>query len=423
MPVETAKTHPPEDASHHRSTFFRQSGWLMITNIVGGFLMFAVHFLNKLIPEGEYGDFGAMLAVVIFLPTIPLQMVFAQQTAKALALNREGELAGMIRLVWLGTFGLWLAAALGALFWRGQILAHWQIASPLALWLTLPILLFSLWLPMFSGVLQGQQNFLWLGWMNILGAVSRVGVAGLLVFLVARNAASMMMGVLLGTAAVAAVAIWQTHRLWSLPAKPFDWRSLLAQVIPLTLGFGAVQFFFTADTLYVKAYFSREDAAFYVSAGTLSRALMWLVLPLATVMFPKIVHSVARSEKSNLLGVVMLGTAVLASGGAMGLCLVGPLVVKLVFKDTYVQVASQVLPWYAWAMVPLSLAYALVNNLLARANFRIVAALVALAVAYGFALTRFHDSLVMVLQTLGFFNLLLLGVCAWFTFRSPKSNA
>ena len=75
------------------------------------------------------------------------------------------------------------------------------------------------------------------------------------------------------------------------------------------LGFGAVQFLFTADTMFVKAYFSGDDAAFYVSAGTLSRALMWLVLPLATVMFPKIVHSVARSEKSNLLGVVLLGTA------------------------------------------------------------------------------------------------------------------
>jgi O-antigen/teichoic acid export membrane protein len=293
----------------------------------------------------------------------------------------------------------------------------------LALWLTLPILLFSLWLPMFSGVLQGQQNFLWLGWMNILGAVFRVGIAGLFVFLVARNAASMMTGVLLGVTAMAVVGIWQTRMLWSLPAQPFDWRSLLAQVIPLTLGFGAIQFFFTADTLYVKAYFSREDAAFYVSAGTLSRALMWLVLPLATVMFPKIVHSVARSEKSNLLGVVMLGTAVLAVGGALGLCLVGPLLIKLVYTKNYVQVASQVLPWYAWAMVPLALAYALVNNLLARSNFRIVPVLVVLAVAYGFALTQFHDSLVMVLKTLGVFNLLLLGVCAWFSFKRPSASA
>jgi hypothetical protein len=72
--------------------------------------------------------------------------------------------------------------------------------------------------------------------------------------------------------------------------------------------------------------------------------------------------------------------------------------------------------------VPLSLAYALVNNLMARSQFRIVPVLLLLAAAYGIALTQFHSSLIMVLKTLGVFNLLLLGVCSWFTLQSPKSR-
>ena len=145
----------------------------------------------------------------------------------------------------------------------------------------------------------------------------------------------MMLGVLPGTGRGG--RHWPSGKprsLWLLHAQPFDWRGLLKQIVPLMLGFAAVQFFFTADTMFVKAYFSGDDAAFYVSAGTLSRALMWLVVPLATVMFPKIVHSVARSEKSNLLGVVLLGTAVLAAGGALGLTILGPWVVKLVYRKT-----------------------------------------------------------------------------------------
>ncbi len=199
------------------------------------------------------------------------------------------------------------------------------------------------------------------------------------------------------------------------------------------LGFGAVQFVFTADTMFVKAYFSGDDSAFYISAGTLSRALMWLVMPLATVMFPKIVHSVARSEKSNLLGVVLLGTGILAAGGALGLTVLGPWIVKFVYKPSYVQIASSVLPWYAWAMVPLALANVLVNNLLARSHFRIVPALVLVAIAYGVTLAvvgRHAGTLAnpvaglrMMLQTLGAFNLLLLAVCAWFTCRSPNLEA
>jgi len=99
----------------------------------------------------------------------------------------------------------------------------------------------------------------------------------------------------------------------------------------------------------------------------------------------------------------------------------GPWLVKLVFKDSFVAVAAAVLPWYAWAMVPLALANALVNNLLARSQFRIVPVLVVLAAGYAFALTQFHGSLVQVLQTLGIFNLLLFAAAAWFTWRKPAA--
>ena len=155
----------------------------------------------------------------------------------------------------------------------------------------------------------------------------------------------------------------------------------------------------------------------------MSRALLWLVLPLATVMFPKIVHSAARSEKSNLLALVLVGTAVLAAGGALGLTLLGPWIVRVCLhaRPTCGR-PRQVLPWYAWAMVPLSLANALVNNLLARSQFRIVPVLLLLAVAYGVALTHFHGSLILVLKTLGVFNLLLLAACAWFTWQGGAAK-
>jgi len=397
----------------------------MIANVGSGMMMWAVHLLAKKIPEAEYGAFGVMLSVVMCVPNLPLQMVFAQQTAHALATRRERELAGMIRLAWLGTLGLGLVLAAGALVWQTDILAGWKLASAAGLWATVLAVLLSLWMPMFWGVLQGEQDFFSLGWSNIFNGVGRLSVAVLLVMVVGGAAAGMMVGVCLGLAVGTGIGIWQTRSLWRLPAQSFDRRSLLAQIVPLMLGFGAVQFVFTADTMFVRAYFSEADSAFYVSAGTMSRALMWLVIPLATVMFPKIVHSVARSEKSNLLGVVLLGTGILSAGGALGLTVLGPWVIRLVYTKAYVEVAASVLPWYAWAMVPLSLAYALVNNLLARSQFRIVPALVILALVYGVALMAVGRhaggladapaGLKMMLKTLGVFNLLLFGLCAWFT--------
>jgi O-antigen/teichoic acid export membrane protein len=408
---------PPVAAVKQHVSFFKQSGWLMVANVIGGLVMCAVHFLSKRIPAGEYGSFGVFLAVIMILPTMPLQMILAQQTAKALANHHEGELSGLIRRTWLGTFLIWLVGAILVLAFQKTILERWQMTDPVGLWVTLPIVLFALWLPLFSGVLQGQQNFLWLGWSMLTNGFVRFAAAAVAVLVFQAYAAGMMGGVLLSTMAAVGIAVWQSRALWLTPPKPFDGSGLVGQVIPLTLGFLGFQILFTADTMFVKAWFSEEDAGFYVSAGTLSRALMWLVLPLAHVMFPRIVHSAAKSEKNNLMGMVLLGTGILSVVGAVGLSLLGPLVVRIVFKESYVAVATAVLPWYAAAMVPLAMANVLLNNLLARPASKLIPALCILGVAIGYmiALTQFHGSLVTVLKVLGVFNTLLFLVCAWFT--------
>ena len=414
--------NPPMTATAHRASFFRQSGWLMIASISGGAFMWAVHFLAKAIPAREYGLFGTLLAVAMCIPTMPLQMVMTQQTARALATNREGELAGMIRSIWLGISFLWLAGAVVVLILQGTILQRWEISNPMALWITLLVVLLSLWAPLFQGVMQGAQNFLWLGWSMMLNGVGRIVAAACFVLLLGAYTTGIMTGVLLGLVVAALIAIWQARALWLAPPKPFDWPNLLRQVVPLMLGFGAFQFLFTADTMFVRAYFTADETGFYVSAGTMSRALMWLVGPLVAVMFPRIVHSAAKAEKTDLMGLVLGGTAILAIGGAGGLSLLGPWIVRLVYNQSYVQVASAVLPWYAGAMVPLALANVLINNLLARSLFRIVPVLCVLAVAYAFALAHFHDTLVMVLKTMGVFNLILLTTCALFTWGGkPKA--
>jgi O-antigen/teichoic acid export membrane protein len=416
--VDTA----PMTATAHRASFFRQSGWLMFATVVGGLFFTAVHFLSKFIPEAEYGQFGVFLSVAMFIPALPLQMVLAQQTARALALHREHELSGLIRAAWLGTFVIWLVAVGVVLLFQGPIMAQWKITNPAALYLTLPVLLFTVWLPMFSGVLQGQQNFLSLGWSGMANGVGRLAIAAFAVLVLHYFASGMMLGMLIGLGIAVLIAIWPTRSLWLSSPQSFEWRSLLRQIVPLTLGFGAYQFLLTADTMFVKTYFSSDEAAYYVSAGTLSRASMWLVGPLAAVMFPKIVHAKAKAEKSDLMGIVLIGTLVLAAGGATGLWVLGPWVVRFMFKPSYLEAASVLLPWYAWAVVPLAVANVLLNNLLARSLFKVVPALCVLVGVYAFALTQFRDTPVTVIKTLGVCNVLLLAVCAYYTWGVKQSK-
>jgi O-antigen/teichoic acid export membrane protein len=408
--------HPPHKSD---TSFFRQSGWLMIANIGAGAFMWAVHFLSRVVGPNEYGVFMAFLSIAMVLPTFPLQMVLAQQAAKALAEGRERELTGIIRLFWLGTFLIWLLGAVVMAIFRQDLLTQWKVSDPGGFWLTLLILLFSLWLPVFWGALQGKQNFLWLGWSMMLNGGVRVALAAFAVYLGAK-AVGMLAGVLLGVVLAAGLAIWQTRSLWSGPSAPFDWRGLMRQVMPLVLASGAFQVLFTADTIFAKSFFDPDTVGFYGSAGTLSRALMWLVGPLAAVMFPRLVHSAAKAEKTNLMNLVLLGTAVLSIGGAIMISLVGPLLIRFVSGEKFVAVASVLIPWYASAMVPLAVSNVLLNNLFARSDFRVAAPLALLAVGYALALTRFHATPVAMLQTMGVFNTLMLAACSWFTWVRPR---
>jgi hypothetical protein len=228
----------------------------------------------------------------------------------------------------------------------------------------------------------------------------------------------MMVGALIGVTLTVLIPVWRTRDLWLTQAERFDWYNVLRQVLPLLFGFGACQFMFTSDTMFATAYFDGEQMKPYVVAGTLSRALLWLVMPMAAVMFPKLIQSRLKSEKTNLFGLVVLGTAVLSICGAIGLWLVGPFVVRFVAHAGDVAGTMALLPWYAGAMVPLALANVMVNDLLARSRFGVVPVMVLLAATYGFTLpwmlNHFPGRLEVVLQTLGAFNFLLFGICAWF---------
>lgn len=416
----TQAQNPGTRLPEQHASFFRQSGWLMIANIVGGMLMWAVHLLAKRTGPEQYGLFVVFLATAMCIPTLPLQMVLAQQTAKALATGGVPPLRGLVRAVWLWTTLLWVVFALVVLAFQATILRRWNITNPAGLWVTVVVLLLGAWLPIFWGVLQGAQNFLWLGWSMMFNAIGRIIVAGIAVLALGAYAAGMMTGVLLGMAASAALALWQTRGFWTGTSAKFDWTIVKRQVLPLVIGFTSFQFLFTTDTVFAGLYFDEKTVGFYGSAGTMSRALMWLVGPLTAVMFPRIVHSAAKAEKSDLMGLVLGGTAFLALSGAAGLALLGPWVIKLVYGEAFVEVASTLLPWYAGAMIPLALTNVLLNNLMARNQFKVVPGLVLLAATYGFALTRFHDTPVMLLQTMMAFNSVLLALCAYCTWRPGR---
>jgi len=57
-----------------------------------------------------------------------------------------------------------------------------------------------------------------------------------------------------------------------------------------------------------------------------------------------------------------------------------------VYDKSFLDVSTPLVPWFAWGMLPLTLANVLINALLARGRFAVVPWLVLVAIGYGVAL-------------------------------------
>ena len=408
----------------HHLTFFRQSGWLMLANLSAGALMYALHRVASRMPDGEYGLFTTLLQVIaqISIPAVGLQGVFAQQAAASLNPEHEKELAGVARGVLCGTFFIWLLTTAFVWLLHGNILSSLKIADPTALWLTVLIGLIALWRPVVNGILQGRQNFLWLGSSTMVEGLVRFLGVSLIVGLLSGHAAGAVAGVLLGSLAAMLLGGWFCRDCLTGPVLPMNWRAWLARVVPLSLGLGVATFMLTADMLFVRLFFPASQTDFYAAAGMIGRGLIYFVGPIVWVMFPKMARSAASGERSQAL-LLALGATALAAGSVAVVCSIVPwLPLRIVYDKSFVEVSAPLVPWFVWSMVPLTLANVLINSLMAQSRFAAVPWMIVVALAYGLTLYFRHDTLQMVIQILGIFSLILCGVCAWFTFHKPKAD-
>ena len=78
---------------------------------------------------------------------------------------------------------------------------------------------------------------------------------------------------------------------------------------------------------------------------------------------------------------------------------------------------KHLLYWFSLAMLPLTMSTVLINNLLARGNYKMVPWLWMVAGAYLVTLIFRHESFIQVIGMIGLFNTLMLGIVLFFSLR------
>jgi O-antigen/teichoic acid export membrane protein len=421
-----------------RYAFFRQSTWLVAATVFAGISAVLVpiiltkqldflSFLRKPIIDAEFGLFQALMGLVSWLniPSNGVQSTLAHQTASAVTPQLEGQLRGTVRKMLAGLTVIWVLAVLVALAFQQTLMTGLKVYHPASLWVTVLIGLPVLWQPVLSGILQGKEDFLWLGWQTILNSVARCIAIIVFVRLMGVHVTGAMAGVFVGSCTSLAISFWRSWPLLRGPAEPVNWGLWLRRLIPLTLGLGAAAFMVSADTVFVRRFFPEEQTGLYSAVAVTGRALMFLIVPMTQVMFPKVVQAAARSESTDAMTHALGATALIGAAAALACTLLPELPLRILFSPEYLP--AKALVWvYAWCMIPMTLAMVLINNLMARQHFGSVPWLVAVAVGYGAALVVVAnrvqasgpiEAFRAIVLTFGVFSLLMLAITICFTVR------
>jgi O-antigen/teichoic acid export membrane protein len=418
--------------SSNKSSFFRQSGWMVIATFAGGILMAAVHTVACKMGPQEYSSFVSLLRLLIILsvPASALQTVFTRQAAAVTTAGEEEQLRATTRVILGWTFLIWLLCAAFVLGAIGPISRLLSISNPAALWFTVIIVLTGLWIPVAKGLLQGKHQFGGLGWLQISDGVGRFGIMVLLIKYFGGKAASGMFAAVAGQLITIVIAAWVTRSIWRTGAVvAFAWKDWLAGAVPLTLGLGTILVMSSIDMIFVQGLFSDSgQTALYGAAMLTGFAIVQFIAPVALVMFARVARNVARAESADSLGMTLTATILFGCIAAIGCTIFPKLPLRLMYlSKPEMWAAAPLVPWFAWALLPLTVANVLVQNILARGRYQAVPWLVLVPFVYAAALClqahgllqmNSFDAFTRVIQTLGCASLLLCGLAAWFC-RAP----
>jgi O-antigen/teichoic acid export membrane protein len=411
-----------------KSAFVRQSGWMVIATFAGGLGMAMVHTVARKMGSQEYSAFVSLLRLTIILgvPASALQTIFARQAAAVTNDGQEEQLRAATRAILLWTFLVWLVCGGVVLAGTRPLSRLLMISNPAALYFTVLIGLTTLWIPIGKGLLQGKHHFGGLGWLQISDGVGRFSVMLLMIFALSGKAASGMFAAVVGQLITVIIAACMTRVLWQTrPAVAFRWQNWLGTALPLTLGLGTVLVMSSIDMLFVQGLFSDTgQTALYGGAMLTGFAIIQFIAPVALVMFARVAQNVARAERADSLGMTLAATILFGVLAAVGCTLFPRLPLQLMyFSNREMWEAAPLVPWFAWALLPLTVANVLVQNILARARFEAVPWLVLVPALYaaclcleapGLLALKPFAAFIRVIQTLGGASLLLCALAAWF---------
>lgn len=372
-------------------------------------LLFQVLTMHRL-PKEEYGVLATMLslAVMIGTPMEALRTAVAHHFARLAGTGRAGQ-----GLALFCHWGRWVLLASGTV-WLGGALASGALARLYHLPSAGPVLMMvlilggSLATPLFLGAMQGFQAFGWFALTSQSWGVVRLVWVAVLLGAVGTQVTVLLWAQVAAVAATLLLGGLGLRRLLPRGAAegPAETPSLtyLARSLAMMAAFA---FLMNADLSFVKHYFDPVAAGGFAVAATIARAIVFLPMPVALAMFPKVVSRGESSRASwRTLGFA-LGLVLAIILGAVAACwLLAPWLLRLFTGAEADAIQIGLLRGMLLALSPLGLTWLLMNFELAQHRFGALPGLAVCAAGYGLTALLRHGSPWQIMEALGGWGLL-----------------
>jgi hypothetical protein len=383
----------------------RHAFLMLFASFCGHIGNYAFHALTgRMLPLQDYGLLIAVLGAlhILNLPLTALNMAVAQNTA-----DRPGHARAMLA----GGSKIFTAASLLSLLllWgmRRPVQDFFASEQPSLIPITGLLIGLSLFLTLTGGILQGLQKFRWLAGRSMMLFLLRALLCAGFLFGLGTLATTALLAHLLAMAATLGLSLIGILKFTPMEAEEpelsFTFRPVWIQTLkalPALAGFAVLM---TADVVLVRRYFPPETSGRFAQAATLARMVLWLPLPVAAAMFPKVITPGAAARKTLIKASVY--TAALLLLTLAGFLLFTPLFLRVLYGTTDAELVS----WsrrMALAMAPLGFTNVLLQFRLAQKRFALNGVLLMLALAYVTAVSVYHPDVEATIMTLTLANIL-----------------
>lgn len=415
---------PSGDSSLKKDSLFDEGFLIVITSLGNAFnFYFHIYMSRNLGPDG-YSALNSLLSLLfwISIPIITIQTTITKFVAQ---FNARGEAARVRRLfleclkrVGIFAFVLMLIIMLSAPF-IGEFLKI-QRNSPIV---ASGLLLFFMYMtPVFWAVLQGREQFGFLGTSMFAGFSTKCGL-GILCAILGWGVGGVIWGVTLSFVLAFMVIFLPIREVLAptLGEDSIEMREIYVFAAPVVATLLCVYSFCNLDIPLVRHFYGDVGeglrlAGYYATASIIGKGFLFLPFGIILALFPKVARKKAVGENPVPVLIRGLVIEVVLSVGAIIVCIVLARHLALFLGKTDAPELVALIKMFGIAITPVGVTMILVHYNLANERYGFLWMLVPLTVLIFVGIWIFHATPMTVLTIIAIGGAVILSSISVFTF-------